>query len=979
MALTSSDSPQFNSQNSAASPEKISRLVAMAVLLLLPVLFFYPVLTKGLLLAPGDGWTANLGLRILLGQMIAAGQLPLWNPYIFAGMPFLATIYPGVLYLPNWIFAVLTPLAAMNTVVITTFHLAAIGAYLYVRAIGCRREAALVSGIAFGLGGYLVAHLGQTSHIAAAAWLPWVVLAVEKLYQRLTWRWVTIGSIIIAVQLFAGVPQMNFYTAQLWAGYVLFATFVRAEKGRRWQFLARSAAMAVCGLLLSCVQLFPLRELLPSSARGGIDYEFFASFSLPPGQSLNLVFPYFFGGALTQPYKMPYWGAEGTAEMFGYAGLLTLLLAAVAVFKMRGDKLVKFWALAAVLALLLAFGGFLPFGIHKLIFHIPVFNLFRVAARNLLIVNLALAVLAGLGVNKLAELTKSEAMNLWRKGSAVLAIVVGVTLIAYRWFGARLSSKTPPSDANLLTNPEAVIPLVLFVFVIAVSWFYARRQSALAGLFLVAVLAIDLASFGQFYEWKTFKPVLAEHLVDPPAVKLIKSRESDLNSFRVATESPWGFGENFSQLDQPNLSIARGLQSVNGYDMLRLDRLSAVAGDMSPEGWIPNSRSFDLPHQGFNLLNVKYVLRERAVDPEDWYIIERNGVQFLNAPLDLELKAGNQAHAQIAAGAKASSLFLITTMTGSAHIPDGQVVARIKLHAADGRTFEREIQAGRDTAEWAYDRADVAAAIKHRRPAVAESWDGDGFQAHRYLSRFDFDRAEIEQVEFSYEPTDEASLIVVRASLLDGETGKTAAIEGVSFPPERWRKLGQFDKVEVYENLKAMPRAWFVKRLAVELSKDVLETIKTGKLTDGGEFNPAETALLEKEDFGNRPVTLPEIGDTANSEAKVIKYEPNRIELATRNSQPGFLVLSEIYYRGWEAWIDGQRAPVEKINYTLRGLAIPAGNHRIEFVYRAHSFRNGAAYSLLGVVLLILGGIFGNRLKPGLQSLVPDTPQHPVR
>ncbi|MBP6821364.1 MAG: YfhO family protein [Acidobacteria bacterium] len=963
MAQTLPDSQQLNLPDSNSRPEIISRAVAAAGLLLLPVLFFYPTLTRGLLLAPGDGWTANLGLRILLGQMIGEGNLPLWNPYIFAGMPFLATVYPGVLYLPNWIFAVLSPLAAMNTVVITTFHLAAIGAYLYARVIGCRREAALVSGIAFGLGGYLVAHLGQTSHIAAAAWLPWVVLAVEKLYQRLTWRWVTIGSIIIAVQLFAGVPQMNFYTAQVWAGYVLFAAFVRAEKDRRRQFLTRSGAMAVCGLLLSCVQLFSLRELLPNSARGGIDYDFFASFSLPPGQSLNLIFPYFFGGALKLPYKMHYWGVEGTAEMFGYAGLLTLLFAAIAVFKMRGDKLIRFWALAAVLALLLAFGGFLPFGIHKLIFQIPVFNLFRVAARNLLIVNLALAVLAGLGVNKLSELSAAESMKLWRKGAAALAIVVGVTLIAYRWFGARLSSKTPPPDANLLTNAEAVIPLSLFVVVVAISWFYARRQSASAGLLLVAVLAIDLASFGQFYEWKIFKPVLAEHLIDPPAVKLIKSRESDFNSFRVATESQWGFGENFSQLNQPNLSIARGLQSINGYDMLRLDRMSAVAGGMSPEGWIADSRSFDLPHQGFNLLNVKYVLRERAVDPEDWYIIEHNGVQFLNAPIDLELKAGKQAHTQIAAGATASSLFLITTMTGSAHVPDGQVVARIKLHTADGRVFEREIQAGRDTAEWAYDRPDVAAAIKHRRPAVAESWPGDGFQAHRYLSRFDFDRSEIEQIEFNYEPTDETSLIVVRASLLDGQTEESAAIDGVSFLPERWRKLGQFDKVEVYENLKAMPRAWFVKRLEVELSKDVLETIKTGKLTDGREFNPAEMALLEKEDFGNRPVTLPEIGDSANSEVKVTKYEPNCIELATRNAQPGFLVLSEIYYRGWEAWMDGRRVPVEKVNYTLRGLAVPAGDHRIEFVFRAHSFRNGAAWSALGIVLLIVGGIFSSRRR----------------
>ena len=959
--MSSPHSQTVNQKNSATGQEILPRSVTLVLLLLLPALFFYPAIANGLLLAPGDGWTANLGLRILLGQMIVTGQLPLWNPYIFAGMPFLATVYPGVLYFPNWIFAVLPPLAAMNIVVITTFHLAAAGAYLYARAIGCRREAALVSGIAFGLGGYLVVHLGQTSHIAAAAWLPWVILAVEKLYQQLSWRWVTIGSVVIAVQLFAGVPQMNFYTAQVWAAYVLFAAFVRAETRHRWPFLAKSAAMAVCGLLLSCVQLLPLRELLPYSARGGIDYEYFASFSLPPWQSLNLIFPYFFGGALKSPYRLPYWGGEGVTELFGYIGLLTLLLAAVAVFKVRGDKLVRFWSLLALLALLMAFGRYLPFGIHKLIFHIPVFNLFRVSARNLLMVNLSLAVLAGLGVNKLAMLDKAEAAKLWRKAALVLAVLVGATLIIYRWLDAWIIPNAAPSDANLLTNPEAIIPLSVFVVAVLASWVYARQQSALTGLLLVAVLAIDLASFGQFYEWKVFKPVLSEHLVDPPAVKLIKSRENDLNSFRIVTESPWGFGDNFSQLNQPNLSIARGLQSVNGYDMLQLVRQSAVAGDMSPDGWVPRSRPFFLEHQGFNLLNVKYALRERAVDPDIKYCLEREGVKFLNAPIDLELRAGKQAQAQMAAGATATSLLLITTMAGSAHVADGEIVARIKLHTTDGRIFEREIQAGRDTAEWAYDRADVVSAIKHRRAPIAESWDGEGFQAHRYLSRFDFDRAEIEQIEFNYARTDEASLIVMRASLFDSTNGKTAAVDGVNFPPERWRKLGQFDKVEVYENLKATPRAWFVKRLAVELSKDVLEAIRTGKLSDGGAFDPAETALLEKEDFGNRPVTLPEIGDTANAEVKVTAYEPNRIALTTRNPQPGFLVLSEMYYRGWEAWVDGQRMPVERVNYTLRGLSVPAGDHHIEFVFRAHSFRKGAAWSAFGIVLLIAGGIFNRR------------------
>jgi uncharacterized membrane protein YfhO len=69
--------------------------------------------------------------------------------------------------------------------------------------------------------------------------------------------------------------------------------------------------------------------------------------------------------------------------------------------------------------------------------------------------------------------------------------------------------------------------------------------------------------------------------------------------------------------------------------------------------------------------------------------------------------------------------------------------------------------------------------------------------------------------------------------------------------------------------------------------------------------------------------------------------------------------LSEVYYRGWEARVDGQPAPVYRTNYALRGIAIPPGEHRVELIFRAPSFRVGAAYSALGAVLLLIGAVVG--------------------
>ncbi len=205
----------------------------------------------------------------------------------------------------------------------------------------------------------------------------------------------------------------------------------------------------------------------------------------------------------------------------------------------------------------------------------------------------------------------------------------------------------------------------------------------------------------------------------------------------------------------------------------------------------------------------------------------------------------------------------------------------------------------------------------------------------------------------------DAEVQILRASLFDATTSSSVPLDSVLLAPERWRKLQSFGQVEIYENLKQMPRAWFVKQVQVMPSNEVLRAIKQGKLDDEAAFDPAETVLLETEDFGGREIQPPPIGETASAQVKVTRYAPQRIELETHNPQPGFLVLSEKYYRGWDARIDGKNAPVYRADYTLRGIAVPPGDHRVEFVFRAPTFRKGAIYSLLGLLLLLAGAVAG--------------------
>src|SRR5262249_30305345 len=229
----------------------------------------------------------------------------------------------------SWVFVVFGLKVAMNLVVITTYHIALIGAYLYARRIGCNRLGSMIAGIAFAFGGFMTAHLGHTNLIATGAWLPWVLLALEELYLNLRWRWIALGASFIALLFFAGGPQVTCYALMVAGAYGLFSLKFREERERRGRFLFGAAAMSACGALIAAIQLLPTRELQQQGERAALTYDYFASVSLAPQHLFEMIFPYFFGGGLS-PYKIPYWGKLGTTESASYVGMLAMIFGLIA-------------------------------------------------------------------------------------------------------------------------------------------------------------------------------------------------------------------------------------------------------------------------------------------------------------------------------------------------------------------------------------------------------------------------------------------------------------------------------------------------------------------------------------------------------------------------------------------------------------------------------------------------------------------------
>ena len=269
------------------SPDVIAALFVACV----PLLYFLPAVRGRLVLSPDDGLILNLPLRAVAARILLDGHLPLWNPYIFSGMPLWATAQGGFLMPLNWFFLIFSPPVAMNLTVISTYALAGVGAYYYARTNKTPIGGALLTALIWQWSGFLVAHIGHTNIIQTAALLPCLLLAVDKYGATGRRAWAIGLAAFVALSIFAGHQQTFIYSLLLVVAYITFKAIT--DRARR-RCLLQSLVMIAAGIGLAAAQILPTIELMHNSARAGVSgsYEFFTSLSLPPRLLSTFLAPY---------------------------------------------------------------------------------------------------------------------------------------------------------------------------------------------------------------------------------------------------------------------------------------------------------------------------------------------------------------------------------------------------------------------------------------------------------------------------------------------------------------------------------------------------------------------------------------------------------------------------------------------------------------------------------------------------------------
>jgi hypothetical protein len=162
----------------------------------------------------------------------------------------------------------------------------------------------------------------------------------------------------------------------------------------------------------------------------------------------------------------------------------------------------------------------------------------------------------------------------------------------------------------------------------------------------------------------------------------------------------------------------------------------------------------------------------------------------------------------------------------------------------------------------------------------------------------------------------------------------------------------------VYRNTQALPRVFLVDRQHTAPSADAALAAATAPGFDGRRVAVTERTLpgLPEDAGGAASAASPSPGT-----ARLVSYGAERVVANSSASQRSLLVLSDVFYPGWKVTVDGHPAPVERVDYLLRGVPLAPGTHRVEFRYQPASFRAGWIVSLLATLTVLAVALVGWR------------------
>lgn len=554
------------------------KIIYLLIILFLIILFYKEIIFKERYLWDDIlyQWYPFLSY---LKESIKDLKLPVWNPYVFSGMPFLNDIQSQVFYPLNYFFLFLNGLNRLTyyqVELIVIFHifLIFIFSFIFLKSLKIDEKISFIGALILTFSSFVTLRTLQLGPLAVFTYFPIVTYFFLKfLREEKISRNAIYGGIIFGLSLLAGYPQFSLFLIYNLLFYFLLNIII-TKKINRFQII-NTFIFFLIGLGIAMVQFYPSYKYLPFTVRKRLTFEEASDGSLSFLQLINIFIPKFFGSASGEgtdtiaywlyPFRHYYW------ESGIYLGILPFFFAIYGlIYSKRKEKYLFF--IPAIIALLFAFGK--NFFLYNSLFNIlPGLKQFRFPCRFLAIYTFNVAILSTVGIETF--LREKEKRGFYK----FLIIFLIISIISFLIFKGRIPN-------NFYKNSESQFFIYLFFLILTIFIFFFKTKKAITLLIFVGLISyFDLFLFGNKF---SKSPISDEDYYPYTSLvnKLQKEREKEF--FRINSR------ENSYMILKRNEGCLWKLELLEGYTPLNLANFSTFH--------INRDRKCEL-------LNVKYKIK----------------------------------------------------------------------------------------------------------------------------------------------------------------------------------------------------------------------------------------------------------------------------------------------------------------------------------------------------------------------------------
>lgn len=624
----------------------------------------------------GDLVLENFQWKHFIVESLKQKEIPLWNPYLFGGVPFLAAGQSSALYPFSILFYLLPIERAFGYFVALQFAIAAISMFAFMRTIHVNRFGAIISAITYAFSAFFVVSTAFPMILSAAAWLPAILACTEliissnKSSRQILFA--LIGAILLGVQFLAGHIEISIYILIVTAFYSLWRGIENFQGLKILKVWAIIALMTLIGVALGAVQIVPLYELVQNNFRSGsVAYQDVIGWAYPIRQIITFLIPDFFGNPTHHSYfdvfdfttrAAPtgtiFWGIKNYVEAGSYVGILPLVLACIAISRFafyavnktknekRNDHPIGLFATLGVISLLFIFGTPL-YAI--LFFGVPGFNQLHTPFRWVFPYTLSIAALAGIGAEVLNSRLREEKSERKREPEKVahylswIVITFGMAslaALAASWlfrdqsiaFADRILNSSDLAQlafdsgrmfyayefrnialfAIFLIGAGTVLYVSRFTHPVLRFTFFTRPITLEVWQALALIVLIADLFIIGFNFYPRADPKLGEFT--PPAVKFL---QQDKSLYRITSYD--ARGDAGEKVFNPNVGMFYGIADIRGYDSIIPKQYADLMNVLAPQDELLNNRIAPfyspepLDSPIIDVLNVKYVLTKRPL------------------------------------------------------------------------------------------------------------------------------------------------------------------------------------------------------------------------------------------------------------------------------------------------------------------------------------------------------------------------------